>query len=62
MNNKNNKKPNGEKLLITLIELLADQEGVVIEYQITKDGKVGEWRTTDKNGANAKKLLHERSK
>ena len=55
------KEPDGEKLLITLVELLADQEGVKIEYQITKGGKVGEWRTTDKNGANAKKLLHERS-
>ena len=32
-------KPDGAKLLKTLINLLADQEGVKIEYEIEKGGK-----------------------
>lgn len=31
-------KPDGLKLLKTLIDLLADQEGVKIEYEIKKGG------------------------
>lgn len=54
--------PDGEKLLRTLIELLADQEGVKIEYEIVKGGNKGEWRATKTNGANTKELLHKRSK
>ena len=57
----NNKKPDGKKLLRTLIELLADQEGVKIEYEIVS---VSDEKRKDekKNETDAKELLHKRSK
>lgn len=40
------KKPNGADLLATLVELLADQEGVKITYEIT--GQTPEEKTRRK--------------
>lgn len=49
MVNSNETKPNGFKILQTLYELYADQEGIIIHYTIEYDGKVLEC-STDKKG------------
>lgn len=41
------KEPNGMDLLATLIELLADQEGVIITYELVdKDGNLRKVKTS----------------
>ena len=47
-----NKAPSGEKLLATLIELYADQMGIVAEFSIESgDGKIAFYNTKQSCGA-----------
>lgn len=55
------KKPDGEKILRTLIELLADQEGVIVKYRIVNGDKISELYTTGKKDyLKEEKIPHKR--